>query len=60
MSLRLAGREPNARKARINIAFPRRSRSLCVVVCLSGRSTVTQEVAGLILATSTNFLCLRQ
>jgi hypothetical protein len=60
MSLRLVGRPLNARKVRINIAPARRSLSLCLVSCLSGRSTVTQEVAGLILATSANFLCLHQ
>jgi len=60
MSLRLVGRPRNVRKVRINIAFARRSLSLCLVWCLSGWSTVTQEVAGLILATSTNLLCMRQ
>jgi len=60
VSLTLMGKERNTRHARIIIAFACRLRFLCVVVCLSGRSTVTQEVAGLILPTSANFLHLRQ
>ena len=60
VSFRLIRVGRNTQQDRINIVVPSRSRSLGVVVCLSGRSNVTQGFAALILGTSTNFLYMRQ